>query len=222
MIDDQAWCQSAGTHYRELAAWLREIGGKCRLPNPQRELLRLARRYELRADQLDRRSRQGQSSVATAARRWIIALSLAWLSSSAIAADLSGSARVIDGDTIVIGDTHIRLWGIDAPERQQTCRSKTGSVYECGRDSAAVLRELTRDRAIQCRARDRDQYGRVVAVCRTESAELNAAMVRRGWAVDFTKYSRGRYRPEEEQARREQLGIWAGRFEMPSEWRHRH
>jgi hypothetical protein len=106
MIDDRAWCQSAGTHYRELAAWLREIGGRCRLPNPQRELLRLARRYELRADQLDRRSRQGQSEIVTAARRWIISLSLAWLSNAALAADLSGTSRVIDGDTIVVGDTH--------------------------------------------------------------------------------------------------------------------
>jgi endonuclease YncB( thermonuclease family) len=141
---------------------------------------------------------------------------------SAIAADLSGTARVVDGDTIIIGDTHIRLWGIDAPERQQTCQGKKGDVYECGRDAAAVLGELTRGRRIECTPRDHDQYGRMVAVCRTESSEINPAMVRRGWAVDFTKYSHGRYRPEEEQARREQLGIWAGRFEMPAEWRHRH
>ena len=55
-----------------------------------------------------------------------------------------------------------------------------------------------------------------------ESGGLNAAMVRRGWAVDFTRYSAGRYQPEEQQARREGLGMWAGRFEMPWEWRHRH
>jgi len=222
MIDDKAWCQSSGTHYRELAAWLREIGGKCRLPNPQRELLSLARRYELRADHLDRRSRLGQSKIATAARRWIISLSLAWLSNSALAADLSGTARIIDGDTIVIGDTHIRLWGIDAPERQQTCHGKNGDTYECGRDAAAVLFELTRDRRIESTSRDHDRYARVVAVCRTESGEINAAMVRRGWAVDYSKYSGGQYRPDEEQARREQLGIWSGRFEMPWNWRHRH
>jgi len=55
------------------------------------------------------------------------------------------------------------------------------------------------------RTRDYDSYGRVVAVCRTDVGELNAAMVRRGWAVDFTKYSYGRYRSDEEQARREGL-----------------
>src|SRR2546423_1199363 len=104
MIYDRAWCQSSGTHYRKLASWLREIGGKCRLPNPQRELLSLARRYELRADHLDRRSRQGRSKMATAARRWIVSLILAWLSSPALAADLAGTARVVDGDTISIGD----------------------------------------------------------------------------------------------------------------------
>jgi endonuclease YncB( thermonuclease family) len=77
----------------------------------------------------------------------------------------------------------------------------------------------SRDRRVDCTPRDHDRYSRVVAVCRTESAELNAAMVRRGWAVDYPKYSGGRYRADEEQARREALGIWSGRFEMPWEWR---
>jgi hypothetical protein len=54
MIDELAWRRSSSTHYRELAGWLREIGGKCRLPNPQRELLSLARRNEIRADHLER------------------------------------------------------------------------------------------------------------------------------------------------------------------------
>jgi endonuclease YncB( thermonuclease family) len=222
MIDELAWRRSSSTHYRELAGWLREIGGKCRLPNPQRELLRLARRYELRADHLDQRSRQGRSKMAAVARPWIISFNLVLLCNSALAADLAGTAQVIDGDTISIGNTRIRLWGIDAPEREQPCQGKNGDVYECGRDSAAVLLELTRDRQVACVERDHDRYGRVVAVCRTESGELNAAMVRRGWAVDYMKYGGGQYRPDEEQARRERLGIWAGRFAMPWVWRHRH
>ena len=119
---------------------------------------------------------------------------------------LSGTARVIDSDTISIADTRIRLWGIDAPEREQTCLGKYGDIYECGRDSGAVLSELTLGRRLECTQRDYDRYGRVVAVCRTESGELNMAMVRPGWAVDDTKYSGGRYQSDEEQARREQLG----------------
>ena len=106
---------------------------------------------------------------------------------------LSGTARVIDSDTISIADTRIRLWGIDAPERERTCLGKYGDIYECGRDSGAVLSELTLGRRLECTQRDYDRYGRVVAVCRTESGELNMAMVRPGWAVDDTKYSGGRY-----------------------------
>jgi endonuclease YncB( thermonuclease family) len=163
--------------------------------------------------------------MAAAVRRAILCFGLAWLSGSALAAEaanLAGTARVIDGDTIIIADTRIRLWGIDAPEREQTCLGKNGDIHECGRDAAAVLSELTRGRRVECAQRDYDRYGRVVAVCRTESGELNTAMVRRGWAVDYTKYSGGRYQSEEQQARREELGIWAGRFNMPWEWRHRH
>jgi endonuclease YncB( thermonuclease family) len=59
-----------------------------------------------------------------------------WLGHSAAASDLSGTARVIDGDTIAIGNTRIRLWGIDAPEREQTCFAKNGDIYECGRGTS--------------------------------------------------------------------------------------
>ena len=47
--DRDWWLRDSGAHYRELAAWLRAIAAKCRLPNPQQELLRLARQYERRA-----------------------------------------------------------------------------------------------------------------------------------------------------------------------------
>ena len=36
-------------------------------------------------------------------------------------ADLAGPLHVIDGDTFDVGDTRIRLHGVDAPERAQTC-----------------------------------------------------------------------------------------------------
>ncbi len=147
---------------------------------------------------------------------------IACVSWSAAAADIAGPARVIDGDTIVIAGTHIRLFGVDAPERKQTCQGHDGSTYECGRDATAVLVELTRSREVVCAERDHDRYDRVVAVCRTDAGELNAAMVRRGWAVEYRQYSHGRYRAEESAARSEGLGLWAGRFEMPAEWRHRH
>jgi len=53
--DRDRWSQHAGKHYRELAHWLRGVAAKCRLPNPQRELLSLASRYDRQADYVDGR-----------------------------------------------------------------------------------------------------------------------------------------------------------------------
>ena len=152
----------------------------------------------------------------------IVALVALAIAAPAIAAEITGPARVIDGDTLDIAGTRIRLWGIDAPETRQTCEGQDGQTYECGRDSRAVMIELTRDRIVRCDPRDRDRYGRVVAVCQTEASDINAAMVRRGWAVDWPRYSHGAYSPEQEIARRERLGIWSGRFQMPWDWRREH
>jgi hypothetical protein len=48
-----AWLRDSSAHYREIAHRLRGIAAGCRLPNPQRELLDLAGRYERRADHFD-------------------------------------------------------------------------------------------------------------------------------------------------------------------------
>jgi hypothetical protein len=50
--DHDCWQGDAGKHYCELAHWLRGIAAKCRLPNPQQELLGLARHYDIKANRL--------------------------------------------------------------------------------------------------------------------------------------------------------------------------
>jgi endonuclease YncB( thermonuclease family) len=54
-----------------------------------------------------------------------------FLLSSAVTADISGTALIVDGDTITISGTKVRLSGIDTPERKQTCR-KVGITWRCG------------------------------------------------------------------------------------------
>jgi len=65
----------------------------------------------------------------------LVALAVA---APAVAAEITGPARVIDGDTIDIAGTRIRLWGIDAPETRQTCEGRDRQTYECGRPSRVV------------------------------------------------------------------------------------
>jgi len=138
--------------------------------------------------------------------------------------EITGPARVIDGDTIVINGTHIRLYGIDAVEHNQTCQGKDGMTYECGRDATATLMELIQGDPVTCSEMGKDRYSRTIGICRTErSGELNAAMVRRGWAVDYKAYDKKcRYCLDQAAAKADGLGIWSGRFEMPSDFRHHH
>jgi hypothetical protein len=80
---------------------------------------------------------QGTGLMArTAALVAVIALALAGTSA---AAEITGPVRVIDGDTLDMAGTRIRLWGIDAPENRQACEGRDGQTYECGRDSRAVM-----------------------------------------------------------------------------------
>jgi endonuclease YncB( thermonuclease family) len=57
-----------------------------------------------------------------ASRRILVALMLILSNDGAIADDLIGQASIVDGDTLEIHGTRIRLWGIDAPESSQLYR----------------------------------------------------------------------------------------------------
>ncbi len=133
-------------------------------------------------------------------------------------ADITGRPRIIDGDTIEIGRQRIRLFGIDAPEGRQRCTAN-GKPWRCGQQSTFALAGLIGKAWVRCNERDRDRYKRIVAVCYLGKKDINAWMVRNGWAVDYRRYSKGAYSAEQMQARRAQLGIWQGEFIAPWDWR---
>ena len=132
---------------------------------------------------------------------------------------VEGVPRVIDGDTFDIGRTRIRLFGIDAPEREQTCRGKDGKALPCGQQATAALLDRLGGNSVSCRQMDRDIYGRTVAVCTVDGADINDWMVRTGHAVAYRYYSLD-YVGAEREAKAAHRGLWATRFEMPWDWRH--
>ena len=138
---------------------------------------------------------------------------------AAAPAQVTGPARVVDGDTFSVGAERVRLWGVDAPEGRQVCQNDQGQSYACGDVARDQLVGLIGGRAVRCEVRDRDPYGRAVARCLAGSTDLGEAMVRAGWAVDYVQFSRGGYASAEAEARRGRRGLWAGRFETPSTWR---
>lgn len=134
------------------------------------------------------------------------------------AAEIAGRAtKVVDGDSLEIGSDRIRLFGIDAPEGRQDCR-RSGQTWRCGDDAAAQLRKLVQGATLHCTPRDTDEYGRSVSVCKSGSTDINAEMVRAGFALAYRRYSND-YVDEENEARAAKRGLWSGEFTMPWDWR---
>ncbi|PZX10464.1 endonuclease YncB(thermonuclease family) [Celeribacter halophilus] len=140
--------------------------------------------------------------------------------SGAIVAGRDGALRIVDGDTLAIGEVKIRLHGIDAPEMSQSCSDMRGKSWACGAWSKAVLERLAAG-DIACDPKDRDRYGRVVAVCHGASGDLNAEMVRVGAAYAYETYALD-YVLQEEEARAGGRGLWRAGSQSPSEFRTDH
>ena len=128
-----------------------------------------------------------------------------------------GEAKVIDGDTIHIGKSKIRLHGIDAPEIDQKCIFNN-QEWECGKNSSLALKEIIGNHTVKCQINGIDKYNRLIAVCFSEKKNLNKIMVRNGWATAYRYYSKN-YIDEEFIAARKKLGIWKGEFEEPYQFR---
>lgn len=150
--------------------------------------------------------------------RFTLTLCLLLLPLSISAQTITGVASVIDGDTLEIRSTRIRLHGIDAPESGQRCIRPSSQEWRCGQQAALVLSDRIGRRSVSCVPRDIDRYGRTIAICSQDGIDLNSWMVREGWAVAYRQYSRD-YVGEETEARRAGRNIWSGTFVMPWDWR---
>lgn len=101
------------------------------------------------------------------------------------AGTLRGRCSVVDGDTIIIGKTSIRLAGIDAPELD----------HPYGNNAKWALINLCKGQVIVAVMDESSSYDRAVATCYLpDGRDISAEMVKMGMAVDWTKFSGGKYR----------------------------
>ena len=132
-----------------------------------------------------------------------------------------GTYLAIDGDSLRKDGEDFRLHGIDAPELHQACQTGNGQIYPCGQEARNALRRLVSQQLLDCRMRDVDRYGRSVVTCKAGDLDINAEMVRLGWAIAYRRHGLG-YVREETTAHVASRGLWQGRFENPEAWRARH
>lgn len=133
---------------------------------------------------------------------------------------ITGRAQVVDGDTLIIGDTKIRLNAIDAPETDQSCLDPSNNLYACGLLARDRLRARIGNATVSCQANGTERYGRFLAICFLGQDDLNRWLVSQGLAMAYIQYS-DRYQAAEAIAKNDRKGLWAGAFIAPWDWRHR-
>ena len=130
-----------------------------------------------------------------------------------VAQSINGKASIIDGDTIHVEKNKIRLYGIDAPEINQSCTINT-IAWECGLDSSQALESIISENEVRCEIMEIDRYKRFVAKCYANKIYLNQYMVQNGWAIAYRYYSDD-FINDEEIAKHKKIGIWQGKFQEP-------
>lgn len=127
----------------------------------------------------------------------ILMLTLA-MTTGAAAAELRGTARVVDGDSLVVEDVRVRLHAIDAPEMREPL----------GARAKLELERIVGRRPVVCETSGRDRHGNAVATCRQGRRDIAGELVGRGWARAWPRYGRD-YLGEEAAARAAGRGMWA-------------
>lgn len=154
----------------------------------------------------------------------VLAASLAVGPRWAAAETVSGTATVVDAETLEIDGRQFRLRGIDAPEPGQRCLSGTRD-YDCGRIAATALMDLVAGGTVTCQPLAVAPAAGATAAtaapessCRSDGYDLSEGMVYTGWAM-ADPATGGAYRAIERGAKSKRRGMWRGAFIAPWQWR---
>ena len=113
----------------------------------------------------------------------VVALMMSHANAFEVGDTVSGSARVIDGDTLEISGVRVRLNGVAAPERNEPS----------GAEATETMKQLTSGKTVRCSLTGKKTYKREVGTCWVGTLDLGAALIAAGKARDCPRYSAGRY-----------------------------
>ena len=147
-------------------------------------------------------------------KRTILSLIILFFLSQNLFANI---VKVIDGDTIKIGNEKIRFGGIDAPELKQIC-FKNEEKISCGILVKNVLKKKIGKETPKCISEGKDVYKRTIAECFINGESLSKFLVSNGYAFAYRKYSR-KFIKDERFAKKNKLGLWSMKFIFPWEFR---
>src|SRR6202171_3727137 len=110
--------------------------------------------------------------------KFLFALFVFLLPALAEAADVTGVPKISEGDQIHIGNSKIRLGGIDAPSVDQLCLNNTGERWTCGVAARDELTKHAGNKSWTCHTQRTDRRGRQVARCEVDGEDIQKWLVK--------------------------------------------
>ncbi len=143
---------------------------------------------------------------------------LVLFASAANAATFTGRANVIESDVLEIDGQRIMLYGVDSIEPRQKCEMNR-EPWECWAAAVRALQTIVDGGDVTCeQVGQPDPYGRVLATCSIAGEDVGGKFIGDGWAVAVEK-EKPDYVALEKAAQKAKVGLWAGKFQRPHDWR---
>jgi endonuclease YncB( thermonuclease family) len=137
------------------------------------------------------------------------------IGSARLLAQVEGTARILDGQTLEVAGERFHLQGVRAPALDQVCH-RLGKPYPCGRVARAALWDLVAGVDVTCTPVPdaAAAHGGVPAICTAGETRLNERMVESGWAL-ADPAAGDAYGALEDAAREAGRGLWRSEFDLP-------
>lgn len=120
--------------------------------------------------------------------------------------------RVVDGDTIILGNNErVRLIGVDTPETKHPRKP----VEYFGKEASTFTQKMVEGKEVKLEydQQRKDKYGRLLAyVYLMDGTFLNAEIIKQGYGHAYTRFPfkyMEEFRQYEKEAREAKRGLWA-------------
>jgi endonuclease YncB( thermonuclease family) len=132
---------------------------------------------------------------------------------------IEGRASAVGGDVLKVGNTLVRLSGIEVPMAGQRCTGPGKRTWRCAEAASEGLAKAVRGRVVRCDVRGTDEAGRVLGRCTAGSEDIAERLVREG-SVFAAGSLFARYGSAESEARAQKAGLWrSSEVERPADYR---
>ena len=140
------------------------------------------------------------------------------LVAAANAETITGTAEVIDSDLLRVDGRRVYLFGIESLESGQDCAIGT-ELWECYPAAVRKLQTIVTGGEVTCEIMSGPDFlDQVIARCVLGGEDIAAQYIRSGFAVTIPEETDA-YEDEMAAAQQEGVGLWQGRFFLPSVWR---